>query len=156
MANVQPMRTAENQRSMDEADIRQSIESFMRAFRAKDLQGIIACYAPSVVAYDMMPPLRYTGIQAWEKIWEQSLAMMDGTIEPEIRDLTIDVSASGDLALCHGLNHFVLKGGKEAVDMWFRWTAGFRKINGKWLVTHEHTSVPSEMESGKSLTDLKP
>lgn len=156
MANAQPLRMTEPQKSKDETEIRQSIESFIRAFRAKDVQGILACYAPNVVAFDMMPPLRHNGIQSWRKVWEQSIPMMDGTIDAEVRDLTIDVASSGDMALCHGLNHFVMKGGKEDADMWFRWTAGFHKINGKWLVTHEHTSVPSEMESGKALMELKP
>ena len=45
--------------------------------------------------------------------------------------------------------------GRE-VDMWVRMTVGFRKINGKWMVTHEHTSVPFDAESGKASVDLKP
>jgi ketosteroid isomerase-like protein len=41
-------------------------------------------------------------------------------------------------------------------DFWLRWTACYRKANGKWLITHEHVSVPVDMESGKALLDLKP
>jgi ketosteroid isomerase-like protein len=38
-----------------------------------------------------------------------------------------------------------------------RSTIGLRKIEGKWLVTHEHTSVPNYMDgSDKAAIDLKP
>ncbi|OFZ21239.1 MAG: hypothetical protein A2X94_07200 [Bdellovibrionales bacterium GWB1_55_8] len=150
MANIHAIRATENR---DEAEVRQAIEDFAQAFRAKDLQGILSCYAPRIVAFDLMPPLQHSGIAAWRTVWKKSLPMMTGDITFEFSDLNIDVS--GNLAVCHGLNHFMMKNG-EAVDMWIRWTGAFRKIDGKWLVTHEHTSVPSDMDSGKALMDLKP
>lgn len=47
------------------------------------------------------------------------------------------------------------KGG-QAISMWVRWTACFRKLGGKWLVTHEQVSVPIDMDSGRALLDLEP
>ena len=40
--------------------------------------------------------------------------------------------------------------------MWVRSTVCYRKIDGRWVVTHEHTSVPFDAESGKVSFDLKP
>ena len=40
--------------------------------------------------------------------------------------------------------------------MWFRETVGYRKIAGRWKVTHQHSSVPFDMTSGKPLLDLRP
>jgi ketosteroid isomerase-like protein len=40
--------------------------------------------------------------------------------------------------------------------MWWRTTVCFRKLDGKWMVTHEHNSVPFDVESGKASLDLKP
>ncbi len=48
-----------------------------------------------------------------------------------------------------------MKNGQK-IDYWHRWTACFRKVNGKWLVTHQHVSLPSDLESGKAVMDLKP
>jgi ketosteroid isomerase-like protein len=36
------------------------------------------------------------------------------------------------------------------------WTNAVRKIGGQWKVTHEHLSVPYDMETGKASLDLKP
>ncbi|MGH9858125.1 MAG: nuclear transport factor 2 family protein [Acidobacteriota bacterium] len=45
----------------------------------------------------------------------------------------------------------------EETDIRMRVTVGFRKIGGRWLVTHEHTSVPLFMDgSNKAAVDLKP
>ncbi len=30
------------------------------------------------------------------------------------------------------------------------------KIEGRWLITHEHSSVPFDVGSGKALLDLQP
>ncbi len=134
--------------------LRQAIDEFAEAFQSKNLERILALYAPDILAYDLMPPLQHKGIDAWRKLWQSSLPMMDGDIKSEVRDLTIEVNQ--DLAFCYGLSHFSLTGGKQNVDTWMRWTAGFKKINDKWLVTHEHTSYPTDMQSGKALMNLKP
>jgi hypothetical protein len=40
--------------------------------------------------------------------------------------------------------------------MWWRATVCYRKIDGKWMITHEHASVPFNVESGKASLDLTP
>jgi len=40
--------------------------------------------------------------------------------------------------------------------MSWRATLCRRRIDGKWMVTHGHSSVPFDMESGKASLDLKP
>jgi hypothetical protein len=37
-----------------------------------------------------------------------------------------------------------------------RVTDGYRKINGKWLITQEHVSVPVDLETGKADLTSKP
>jgi ketosteroid isomerase-like protein len=61
------------------------------------------------------------------------------------------------VAFCHslnGINATKTDGGK--VDMWVRATGGLRKVDGTWKVTHLHSSVPFDVESGKASLDLKP
>ena len=71
-----------------------------------------------------------------------------GPIDYEIRDLT--VTASGDVAFCHSLNHL-------GSALWFRSTIGLRKIGGEWRITHEHNSTPFDMDgSDKAALDLQP
>ena len=41
-------------------------------------------------------------------------------------------------------------------DLWLRWTAGLRKIDGVWLIAHDQVSVPVDFASGRALFDLQP
>ena len=59
----------------------------------------------------------------------------------EMSDLKI--TAANNLAFCFSLNHIVANktnGGK--LDMWWRETVCYRRLNGMWLITHVHSSVP--------------
>ena len=40
--------------------------------------------------------------------------------------------------------------------MWLRTTTCYRKVGGEWLVTHEHNSVPFDVETGKASLALQP
>lgn len=139
----------------DEAQIRALFEDFSRAFMAKDLDKIMSFYAPDVVAYDIAPPLQFAGKESYRKSWEKWMPQMDRVESHEMSDLKIAVG--GDVAFSHCLSHMIatMKSG-ERMDSWIRYTAGFRKINGKWLIVHEQLSVPIDMNSQKALWDLKP
>ncbi|MFY9570945.1 MAG: nuclear transport factor 2 family protein, partial [Blastocatellia bacterium] len=65
--------------------------------------------------------------------------------------------AGEDVAFSHSLNR--VKGTKTDggdLEMWWRATVCYRKLGGKWIVTHEHSSVPFDVNTGKASLDLKP
>jgi uncharacterized protein (TIGR02246 family) len=138
-----------------EAQIRKLVDDWLKAVRAKDIDGVMSHYAPDIRSFDVMPPLQYEGVEAYRKLWEMCFNEFPGSIGFEIRDLRI--SAGDEVAFCHHLSRFsgTTKKGEE-IDNWMRATVCFRKIDGQWLVTHEHASVPVDPESSKALFNLKP
>ena len=71
--------------------------------------------------------------------------------------LNLTIAASGDVAFCHSLNHIDgTKTDGQKIAMWWRATVCFRKLDGAWQVTHEHSSVPVDMNTGKASLDLNP
>ena len=46
------------QRATDEANIRQRINRWVEALRTMDLEGVMSLYAPDIVSFDIVPPLR--------------------------------------------------------------------------------------------------
>jgi uncharacterized protein (TIGR02246 family) len=146
---------APENKAVDEAQIRGLIENKIKAVRAKDIDGATFDYAPDVLSFDVVNPLRYIGANAIRKRLEEWFSSFQGSIGLEIRDLSITVGEA--VAFSHCLNHVsatTTGGGK--LDMWWRETACYRKIEGKWLITHQHSSVPFDVESGKASLDLKP
>jgi uncharacterized protein (TIGR02246 family) len=146
--------TKENSRAADEAEIRTLIDHWAKALRAKDADGVVSHYGDNVM-FVLAPPLQVSGeadaknLKAWFSTWQ-------GPIGYDIRDLNI--IAGNNVAFCHSLNR--MSGTKTDggnVDMWFRETLGLRKIGGKWMITHEHSSVPFYMDGTfKAAVDLKP
>ncbi len=148
------MATGKN-KAEDEAQIRQLIDGMAKALRAKDINGVMSNYAPEVVVFDIVPPLRYLGADAYRKNWEEWFATWQGPIGYEIRDLSI--TAGDEVAFSYSLNRISgTKKSGERPDVWIRMTACYRKINGKWLITHDHVSVPFDMETFRASVDLKP
>jgi ketosteroid isomerase-like protein len=141
--------------SIDEASIRQLYEGWAKAFRAKDVNAIMAFYAPgdAVVAYDIIPPLQYKGFDTYKKGYTDFLAPFKGPIEVEFRDM--HVYAGGDVVHCLERITGTMQSGQK-VDFWLRVTSGLRKIKGKWLIVHDHISVPADFDTGKAAMDLKP
>jgi uncharacterized protein (TIGR02246 family) len=139
----------------NEAQIRRLIDQWVTALRAKDIDGLMSNHAPDIVLFDLPPPLQYRGADAYRKNWEQWLPTLEGPIDYEIRELS--VAAGDDVAFCHSLNRIsATRTNGEATDVWVRATVGYRKIDGEWIVTHEHVSVPFYMETGKAACDLEP
>ncbi|MBC8125962.1 MAG: nuclear transport factor 2 family protein [Gloeobacteraceae cyanobacterium ES-bin-144] len=139
----------------NEAEIRALIDRTAEACRAKDASALTANYATDVLAFDLVNPLRYRGSEAVGKRAAEWFSSWQGEFAYEVQDLTI--SASGDTAFGHSLNH--VNGTKtdgQPVDMWWRATVCCERIDGKWLITHQHSSEPFDMDTGKASVGLKP
>jgi uncharacterized protein (TIGR02246 family) len=140
--------------SQDVDAIRKLIDDWTTALRARDVDAMMAFYAPDVVFFDGIAPLQI-GLDAYRKNWEVYFQWFPGTVNFETRDLKI--TASGDAAFARGLVHLTGTNAEGKEDgAWMRETVGYEKVNGKWLITHEHWSMPMDMESGKALTNLQP
>jgi uncharacterized protein (TIGR02246 family) len=140
---------------MDETAIRQRVENWAKAIRAQDIDGVVALYAPDVASFDITPPLRFVGADRKRRAWQESFATFPGGIAYEVRDLSITVD--GELAFAHSLNHVnATQASGHVTDLWLRWTACFRRIDGVWLVVHDHISVPADLAHGKAVLNLTP
>jgi ketosteroid isomerase-like protein len=146
---------AQSKERNDEGQIRELIEGWTFALRAKDLDGVMSVYAPDALAFDLAPPLQHDteavrrGLQTW-------FSTFTGPIGYDVRDL--DVTVGGDVAFSRSLNHLTGKRTNgDDTDVWVRATIAFCKVGGTWKVTHEHVSVPFYMDgSFKAAIDLKP
>ncbi|EPJ89841.1 hypothetical protein CFII64_01941 [Pseudomonas sp. CFII64] len=131
------------------------IKQWTAAVRDKDLDAIMAYYAPDIVAYDAIIQLQFKGAEAYRKHWQFCLGMCEGAMLFEPRDLQI--YADDNLAFAHWLCSCGGTDDKgEQKSSWMRASAGYRRVDGEWKAVHEHFSAPFDMESGKALFEHKP
>jgi len=145
-------------KSNDVAQIKALEQDLQEAFLAKDVAAIMKCYAPGdqLFVFDVVPPRQYAGFDAYKKDWEDTFTSFDGTVTFELNDLVIATDGHG-LAYGHNIQHVTgkLKTG-EPVDVTVRVTDVYKKNGGKWLIVHEHVSVPVDLNTGKPDLQSKP
>lgn len=136
------------------AEIRAIVDGVYSATRERDAAKALSFYAADATIYSLAPPLRQTdadpaGLQRWMDEWSGPI---------ELSDEDFDVTASGDTAFATSLTR--LRGSKPDVgdiELWYRKTIGFRRVDGIWKIVHEHESVPFLMDgSNLAALDLKP
>lgn len=137
------------------AEIRAQIDSRSEAAWQKDIDRLMSFYSPDIVYFDIVPPLQYVGSAALRGRFLHWFDGFDGPIGQEVYDL--NVSADGDVAVASMLIRASgrLKNGQQ-VDLGVRATSSCRRSTGGWVVTHEHVSLPIDMQSRTAVTNLDP
>jgi ketosteroid isomerase-like protein len=138
-----------------ESEVRALVDRRSEAMRMKDIDRLMSLYSPDIVYFDLVPPLRYTGTAALRGRFLDWFGRWKSEIGQEIREL--NVLESGDVAAAHMLIRpsGTLTDGRE-VEYWVRTTNGCQRSNDRWLITHEHVSLPVDMASGRAAMDLVP
>jgi uncharacterized protein (TIGR02246 family) len=145
-------------KSDDKAQIKALEEQLSQAFAAKDVDKIMSFYSPGddLFVFDLIPPRQYVGAAAWRKDFEDFFATAGaGPTTVQIADL--DITNDGRIAFAHYTSHIVStdKSGAK-VDLVMRTTDCLRQIKGKWLIVHEHNSVPVDVATAKADLASKP
>ena len=141
----------------DRSTILATLDQGFAAIAAGDAEAAVAGYAPGVVAFELQPPLEFSGdaardpdgLRAWFATWQAppTIALRDPRVEIE-----------GPLAVVYGLAN--MQGRKTDgadIDLWYRATFVLRDGKGAWQVIHTHTSVPFRMDGSETAAlDLTP
>jgi len=157
IATAIPILPANADSERDEAKIRALEDKFAAALIAKDINGIMAAYVPdeTLLVFDVVPPRQYVGAKAYRKDWEDYLATLKGPVQFQISALSVAVV--GSLGWGHSIQHVSATDTKgQPVDLTVRVTDIYRKIKGKWLIVHEHVSIPVDLDTGKPDLSSKP
>lgn len=93
--------------------------------------------------FDVPPPLKSEGIDAYRRTWDLFFSWSRDPVRFDIVELRVtagvDVAFAAALMQCAGR-----EASGEEIELDFRLTVGLRKIDGRWVVTHEHHSIPAE------------
>jgi ketosteroid isomerase-like protein len=137
------------------SEISPVIEAHAAAVKRGDVDAMMADIAEDVVMFDVVDPLRRIGRATARDRAVEWLAAYDGPITWENRDISIVADEEVGFASMLSRVRGTLKTG-ERVDMWFRKTLGLQRRGGRWLITHDHGSVPFNPDSGQASLALKP
>lgn len=145
----------EQDKTANETQIRRIIEERIKAVDEKNINELLSNHAPDILSFDVLNPLQNEGLDSIRERADKWFSGYQTKIGYEVRDLS--VTAGDEVGYCHYLYCVsgTLKDG-NVVNMWVRATVCFRKIDNKWIIEHEHQSVPFDVETGKASLNLKP
>jgi uncharacterized protein (TIGR02246 family) len=122
--------------------IEQLLASWSDAVRRKDYDGILKNHSHNVLMFDVPPPFQSEGIDAYRKTWDLFFGWM--SLPPKFELFDVRITAGQEVAFvtargkCFGPNE-----SGEPEELEFRLTLGLRKSAGRWIIEHEHHSVPA-------------
>src|SRR5438309_750591 len=77
----------EKEEVMTEALVRERVEDWARAVRAKDIDAVLSLYATNNISFDLDPPLRYAGADNKRQAWQKFFAARTGPIGYAVSEL---------------------------------------------------------------------
>ena len=139
----------------EESAIKAVIDEMTAAVRAGDVEAMLAQCAPSIVIFDMVPPIKHEGEDAIRDLWSKTFEPFQTPLEFDIKE--VDITIGGNVAFARCFSRFggARTDGKRVAN-WMRSTLGFQKMDSRWKIVHQHVSVPFDMQTGKAMLELKP
>jgi ketosteroid isomerase-like protein len=127
----------------DQQQVRDVLLQWAQATREDRRDEILANHLPNALIYDVLPPMKYEGAEAYRASWDEWQPDAGADSRFELQDLT--VTATSDLAFAHC---FIKCGGTTPNGKTFedlvRATFCLTKANGLWKIAHQHISKPFE------------
>ena len=135
------------------------LENYKTAIHEKDVEKFISMYAPEMHIYDCWGNWESKGISSWKENvvdWFNGLSEDDVLLKVDFNDIAVEENLN--LAFIHCAVTFAahqVESGEKLRQMTNRFTFGLKKVNESWVITHEHSSLPINMETGMGIFNLK-
>lgn len=135
------------------------LENYRTAIYEKDVEKFLSMYAPNVHIYDCWGNWESKGISSWKENvvdWFNGLSEDGILLNVEFNDLVVEEDS--DLAFVHCAVTFAAyqeDSGEKLRQITNRFTYGLKKVNGSWVIAHEHSSLPISIETGKGIFNLR-
>ena len=131
------------------------LENYKTAVYEKDVEKFLSMYAPEIHIYDCWGNWESKGISSWKEIvveWFNGLNEDGVLLKVDFNDLVVEENSY--LAFVHcAVTYAALQeeSGEKLRQMTNRFTYGLKKVNDSWVIVHEHSSLPINMETGKGI-----
>ena len=126
-----------------ESEVRAVLNGWAAATRQSRKDDILKNHAANLVVFDVLPPMKYESAESYKRSWDEWQPETQGEAVFNLEDLTItagnDIAFARSFIRCGG----TLQDGRTFQDL-VRATFCLKKVNGSWVVQHQHLSKPYE------------
>ncbi|MGG1629641.1 YybH family protein [Rossellomorea sp. NRS-1567] len=131
------------------------LETYKRAVYESDVEKFLSIYSADVHIYDCWGNWECKGLSLWKDSvteWFNGVKEDGYLLKVDMNDLVIEENTNVAFAHCVVTYSAFRENSEEILrQMTNRFTFGLKKGNGSWLITHEHSSLPIDMQTGKGI-----
>jgi ketosteroid isomerase-like protein len=126
-----------------DAEVRTVLKEWAEATRQNRRDDILKRHSANLVIFDVLPPMKYESAESYRRSWDQWQPDTQGEVVFALENLTI--TTGNDVAFAHSFIRCggTLPDGRTFQDL-VRATFCLRKVDGSWVVEHQHVSKPYE------------
>lgn len=131
------------------------LENYKTAIYEKNVERFLSIYAPEIHIYDCWGKWESKGISSWEENvidWFNGLREDSVLLKVDFNDVVIEEDSY--LAFVHCAVTFTAhqeESGEKLRQMTNRFTFVLKRFNESWVIAHEHSSLPINMETGMGI-----
>ncbi len=135
------------------------LENYKSSVYEKDVERFLTIYAPDIHIYDCWSNWECKGIIHWRtnvEEWFEGLRRDGVSLIVNFNDLVIEENMN--LAFVHCSVKFTAQNvetEEKLRQLTNRFTFGLRKVDDSWMITHEHSSLPINKDTGMGIFNLK-
>jgi ketosteroid isomerase-like protein len=137
-------------------EVQDVLKNYQTAVYEKDVEKFLSMYAPEIQIYDCWENWESKGISSWKENvvqWFNGLSEDGVLLKVDFNDVVVEENSH--LAFIHCAVTFAAhqeESGERLRQMTNRFTFGLKKVNESWVIIHEHSSLPINMETGKGIS----
>lgn len=140
-------------------EVSQVLENYAAAVYELDVEKFLAAYHDDIHLYDCWGRWELQGLPAWRESvaeWFSGIREDNNIVKVAFTDVVITEQSSVAFIHCAVTFTGYEAGGSEPLrQMTNRFTFGLKKQGESWQITHEHSSLPIDLETGKALFESK-
>ncbi|MDW0115925.1 nuclear transport factor 2 family protein [Sporosarcina thermotolerans] len=135
------------------------LENYKTAVYEKDVEKFLSMYDREMHIYDCWGNWESKGISSWKQNvteWFNGLSEDGVLLKVDFNDIVVEEDSY--IAFVHCAITYAAhqeESGEKLRQMTNRFTFGLKKVNESWVIAHEHSSLPINMETGKGIFNLK-
>lgn len=134
--------------------VTEAFDLYARAVADKDVEAFMAIHAPDIQVFDAWGQWEYTGAAQWRAMaadWFASLG--DETVEVIFTRVHAGVGADVAYGFADVTFTGISAAGERLRSMTNRMSVGLNRGPDGWLIGHQHSSLPIDLETGAALFD---
>ena len=141
------------------SSVQEALERYKEAVVEQDVEKLLSAYSSDIHIYDCWGRWECKGKNAWSESvteWFNGLKEEGVKLQVVFNDLVIEEGENTAFSHC-ALTYAAYNVEKEEKlrQITNRFTFCLKKANGFWLITHEHSSLPIDMQNGKGMFNLR-